>query len=375
MDATSTARQPGLPAGLRRLFATPVARALASPHSIDRYLEVFNPLWSVDEVRARVLAVRRETADAVTLTLQPNSLWQGHRAGQYVRLAVEVDGVRRSRCYSISSSPLDASGTLQLTVKRQPGGLVSNWVNDHARAGLVVGLSQAEGDFVLPAAMPSRCLFITGGSGITPAMAMIRTLVARGYQGQVQLLHFVRRYEDVIFAAELAQLAETHDNIAVTLSLTADKPYDGDLAGHFDGRLLAQLEPAWADAEAWVCGPEGLIAAVGQHWADAGLAHRLHIERFTAAAGAVATGAAGGELRFVRSERIAANDGRNLLVQAESAGLRPESGCRMGICMSCKCTKKSGVVRDAVTGVTSDAGEEDIRLCVSVPVGDVTLDL
>ena len=102
----------------------------------------------------------------------------------------------------------------------------------------------------------------------------------------------------------------------------------------------------------------------------------LHLEHFTAQAVTTARDEnAEGDVRFARSERIAVNTGTNLLEQAEAAGLTPESGCRMGICYSCTCKKTSGKVRDTRTGQISDAGEEDIQLCVSVPVGTVTLDL
>jgi stearoyl-CoA 9-desaturase NADPH oxidoreductase len=82
-----------------------------------------------------------------------------------------------------------------------------------------------------------------------------------------------------------------------------------------------------------------------------------------------------GEVRFVRSETLVTNDGSSLLEQAEAAGLNPESGCRMGICYSCTCKKTAGKVRDLRTGEISSGDEEDIQLCVSVPVGTVTLDI
>ena len=85
--------------------------------------------------------------------------------------------------------------------------------------------------------------------------------------------------------------------------------------------------------------------------------------------------AAGGEVRFVKSERLAANNGATLLDQAEAAGLRPESGCRMGICFSCTSRKSEGTVRNVLTGEESSLPDEDIRICVSAPVGDCVVDL
>ena len=102
--ATAPIAAPRLPSPLRRLLASDLVATLATPHGVDRYLELFNPLWSVSEVRAEVVDTIRETADATTIRLRPNGNWLGARAGQYVRIAVDLDGVRRSRCYSISSS-------------------------------------------------------------------------------------------------------------------------------------------------------------------------------------------------------------------------------------------------------------------------------
>ena len=118
-----------------------------------------------------------------------------------------------------------------------------------------------------------------------------------------------------------------------------------------------------------------MMKVVQQLWAEDGLSERLHLENFTAAPVVVDSAHAEGEVRFARSERLAVNNGATLLDQAEAAGLRPEAGCRMGICHPCTCRKLSGQVRDTRTGQLSDGGEEDIQICVSVPVGTVTLDV
>lgn len=84
--------------GLSRLLQSRVAEVLSYPHGVDRYLEVFNPLWSATEVRARVDAVQHLTADSVTLTLKPNSNWEGFVPGQFVQLTVSINGKRHTRC-------------------------------------------------------------------------------------------------------------------------------------------------------------------------------------------------------------------------------------------------------------------------------------
>lgn len=362
-----------LAGSLRRVLASRVVAALTTPHGVDRYLELVDPTWSVHEVRAEVAEVRHPTADAVTLVLRPNGNWRGFRAGQFVRLTVEIDGVRRSRCYSPANSAHD-DGRIELTVKAHSTGFVSQYLKRQARPGLVLTLSQAEGVFALPQARPGRILLISGGSGITPVMAMLRTLCDEGHAGRISFLHYCRSAADLIYAEELAQIAARHPNVQLL------RGYDeaeqcGELQGRFSREQLAAAVPDYAECQTFLCGPPGMMQAVQQVWEQEGLAERLHLERFTAAPAAIDTGAAGGELRFARSERLAANNGATLLDQAEAAGLRPESGCRMGICHTCTCRKLSGRVRDTRTGRLGEASEEDIQICVSVPVGTVTMDL
>jgi ferredoxin-NADP reductase len=358
---------------VRRVLSSRVVATLATPHGVDRYLELFNPTWSVHEVRAEIVELRHPTADSVTLVLRPNGNWQGFRAGQFVRLTVEIDGVRRSRCYSPANSVHAADGKIELTVKAHATGFVSKYLKQQARPGLVVTLSQADGVFALPEQRPQRILLISGGSGITPVMAMLRTLCDESHAGRITFLHYCRSAADLIYAEELARIAADHPNVQL-LRCYAEAEQCGELQGLFSREQLAAAVPDYAEATAFLCGPPGMMQAVQQVWEQDGLAERLHLERFTAAPAVIETGAAGGELRFARSERLATNNGGTLLDQAETAGLKPESGCRMGICHACTCRKLSGKVRDTRTGEISE-GEEDIQICVSVPVGTVTMDL
>ncbi len=362
-----------LSTGLRRVLGSRVLAAMTTPHGVDRYLELFDPTWSVHEVRAQVVEVSHPTADSVTLSLRPNGNWRGFRAGQFVRLTVEIDGVRRSRCYSPASS-VHADGRIELTVKAHSTGFVSKFLKQNARAGMVLTLSQADGVFALPEARPERILLISGGSGITPVMAMLRTLCDEGHTGRIIFLHYCRSAADLIYAAELAEIAERHPNVQL-LRCFAEAEQCGELQGLFSREQLAAAVPDYAEASAFLCGPPGMMQAVQQVWESDGIAGRLHLERFTAAPATIETEEAEGELRFARSERLAANNGASLLDQAEAAGLKPESGCRMGICHTCTCRKLSGRVRDTRTGEISESGEEDIQICVSVPVGTVTMDL
>src|SRR5262249_48168275 len=144
------------------------ARWLTTPLLPDDYLGLVNPLWSSRELRGRVEAVQPETADAASVVIRPGRGWAGHRAGQYVRVGVDIDGVRHWRPYSLSSPPNRADGCITITVTAVPQGRVSGHLVCRLTRGAILRLTPAEGRFVLPDPLPAGLLFVTAGSGITP---------------------------------------------------------------------------------------------------------------------------------------------------------------------------------------------------------------
>ena len=356
----------------RRFSPLGLFEALATPHGVDRYLELVNPMLTVRELRAEVTAVHRSTADSVTLTLRPTRQWKGFSAGQFVSVTVEIDGVRRTRCYSPSCSQYRADGQLEITVKKHPEGLVSQYLHANAAPGLVVQLSQADGVFRLPGVRPDRVLLISGGSGITPVLSMLRTLCDEGYRGEVAFLHYSNGAEDVALRAELVELAAQHGNVHLELVFTESG--DSRLSGFFGQDHLDAVAPWAAQAQTFLCGPPPLMTSVRAHYEAAGLADRLHAEEFQPAPViTVDDGEPTGAISF--GETSVANDGQTLLEQAEGAGLTPEFGCRMGICFSCTQVKTTGCTRNIRTGELNSDPDTEIQLCVNVPVGDVTIEL
>ncbi|WP_248580982.1 ferredoxin reductase [Nocardioides sp. InS609-2] len=356
------------------LLRSRAVAALTSPHGVDRYLEIVNPMWAAAEVRARVVHVRRETSGehpVATLTLQPTSTWRGHRAGQYVQVGVELPGSSRrlARCFSISSAASAPGEQFTLTIRAHDEGQVSKFLVRDARLGQVLHLSQADGEFTLtgsPATpSPHPVLLISGGSGITPVMSMVRTLLRDGYDRRanrpVTFVHYARSAGDQIFADELAEIAAADNDIDVHV-------HHGD--DRFSAIALARLVPGFRDVDTWACGPAGLIDLV---CAAYDTSDRLRLEFFKPPS--VASGSADGDVTFTTSDRSAANTGTPLLVQAEAVGLTPVFGCRMGICFTCISRKTEGTVRNVLTGEESSLPDEDIRICVSAPVGDCVVDL
>jgi ferredoxin-NADP reductase len=340
---------------------------------VDGYLEQVRPTWAVRDCRAEVSSVRRQTPDSVTLGLRPNLAWEGFRAGQFTRVAVEIDGAWRTRCYS----PASAAGTereLEITVKSHPEGLVSNFLIDHARPGMFVGLAPADGDFALPDARPERIVLISGGSGITPVMSMLRTLCAERHPGAISFLHFAPDAGHAIYRDELERLALRHPSVRLARSYTRARG-EGELDGHFTIDHVRRLEPDLDRAEVFACGPPALLDAVRGAWSTAGAEARLHVESFVPPTLAPASGVPEGQIHFAGSDVRVANSGAPLLEQAEAAGLSPEHGCRMGICHTCSCRKTAGTVRNLSTGELSVTDEEEIQICVSAPVGDVVVEI
>lgn len=355
----------------QRLLAHPLLQSLTFPRDVGGVLESLNADWSLGEVKGRLVARHAETADAATLTFQVNSWWQGHRPGQYVELTVDIDGVRQTRCYSVTSAPAGRGGEVSITVKAHDGGQVSNWLVHEAAPGLRVRLSQAKGDFVLPAQPETRLQFVAGGSGITPLWAMLSALETDGYDGEVGLLYYVRQPEDAMLAARLAALAQRWPRLRY--QLIATQATTGDWQGHFSGQHLRQL---WDGDRflppVYVCGPEPLLAGVRQVYEGWDAGYKLHFERFRPP---VLNTSGEGEIRLARSQRVIAVGEGTLLERLEAAGVAVPYGCRMGICHTCECQKVAGQVRDARYDTLSESGAERIRLCVSVPNGPVELDL
>src|SRR5690242_4175457 len=308
---------------------------LAGPAGMDGDLEQIRPTWSIRDSRAEVTAVRRTTPDSVTLSLRANRAWRGFRAGQFVGVAVEIDGARRSRCYSPACAAREGRD-LEITVKSHPEGLVSNHLIANARPGMVLDLDQAEGDFHLPSGRPARTLLISGGSGITPVISMLRTLCAEGHRAPVTFLHFAPDPERAIYREELERIAASHSNVRLVRSYTR-APGAGETDGHFSAELLRRAESRFAEAETFACGPPALLDEVRELWSSEGIESRLHVESFVPPTLATPSGVAEGEIHFSASDLRVENSGSALLEQAEGLGLTPATGCRMGICHTCTC--------------------------------------
>lgn len=349
-----------------------VAEALTSPLVPADYLDLFAPLRSGTDLRGRIEHVQPETADAATLVIRPGADWAGHVPGQYVRIGIDVDGVREWRAYSLTHGPR-ADGRISITVKAVPDGKVSTHLVRRARPGTLVHLEQAAGEFVLPPA-GGKFLFVTAGSGITPVIGMLRNLFPatdggvlrppRSARHDIVVVHVAPSRPDSIFSRDLEAL-----HAAGAIRLVAR--YD-DVHGLLDVDDLATLVPDLAERPTFACGPAGLLDALERHHADAGL--ELFTEQFRVA---LVEAGEGGTVHFTQGGAVVEADGATpILVAAEDAGVLMPSGCRMGICYGCVLPMREGTVRDLRTGelttaepMSSDAGGVPIQTCISAAAG------
>ena len=347
--------------------ARDAASLFTHPLVPDDFLGTLNPLWSTREPHARVVGLRRETADTTTLLLRTGRAWPAHRPGQFVGIGVQIDGVWHWRTYSATSRPEEPQ--LAVTVTALPGGAVSGVLAHRTPVGTLLRVGPPAGEFVLPDPVPEKLLFVTAGSGITPVMAMLRDLAATRpdtLAGAV-LVHCDRTPDDLVFGPQLRALAAS-TGLRLIERHTA-------VSGRLTPDALGDAVPDWPAREAWACGPAGLLDDLTAHWARHGVPEALHIERFTPPA-TVAEGATGGRVTFTTS-RITTDTapGTPLLAAGEAAGALLPNGCRMGICHTCVGPLRSGAVRDLRTGDLHDTPGESVRTCVSGAAGDVEIEL
>jgi ferredoxin-NADP reductase len=353
-----------------RRTALRLVGSFTSPLLPDDYLEMVNPLWSTRELRGRIEHVEPASATAATVSIKPGWEWPGHLPGQYVRLGIEVDGVHHWRAYSLTSDPESADGRIAITPKLVEGGKVSPYLCGRARPGAIVRLGGVEGTFVLPDPLPARLLFLTAGSGITPIISMLRSLARRGQIDDVVHVHCARRAEEVIFRDELHALERRHRGYRLRERLTA-------LQGRLAPEQLDTVCPDWRERDAFLCGPGGLLKALGELWHEQGDAARMHVEHFQPEAG-IGDGerGAGGTIDFCASGVQASSDGEQPILHAgEEAGAELPYGCRMGICHSCVGRLRSGQVRDLRTGRVHGQRGELLRTCINAPEGAIEIEL
>lgn len=336
-------------------------------------------LWTYD-LKALVIAVHEEAPGVKTFTLMPNQLWKGAKPGQYISVHASVAGERLTRFYSLS--PMQ-NHCFTITVKRVAGGKVSNWLHDTVVPGLVLDIGQAQGHFCYQ--QQRKVLFIAAGSGITPVFSLVTAMVTAKMQGEdrpdIAVYAQFARAEDMIFKSTLPQWQA--DGIPVTVSLSQEPPGSVDIkplihsvtpiARLQDGEALVRWWPDLHERDIYLCGPQGFMDAVIELLRNSSYdLKRLHCERFVApvphalSPADFATDTA--EIHFRHLDRhitlTPEDQGLTLMQIAERHEIPIETGCRQGMCGTCKLTLAEGAVSGNQLG-------HAVYLCSAYPASNV----
>ena len=351
---------------VRKFLRHPLWAPFNKREAWDRLTTAVNPLWSLIEVRARVLSVVNEAPGVKSIWLKPNARFKGFRVGQHVLLELEINGARHARCFSFSNAPR-ADGLIRLTIKQKDNGPVSAAV--HAlKPGQIVRLSQAQGAFA-PHDNTGKLLMLSAGSGVTPMMSILQKLANENSKQDVVLVHCGHSDSNIIFADELRLLVVQWPELTLHLHTTKH-------LGRLSNQKIAELVPDWNERETLLCGPDGFMRNIETMYAQAGRSDYLQSESFGRRAAPVNLEAAEHVINRKNTEQVfTVRAGQSLLDGAETAGLQPKFGCRRGICRTCQCKKLSGTVTNMLTGQVSGPGEELIQLCISTPQSALELAL
>ena len=298
-------------------------------------------------------------------------------AGQCVTLHTEIDGKPQCRAYTLSSSPQDPFW--QVTIKDV--GLVSHHLHQTLQLGDEIRVDGPFGDFNLAVLPCERPLLLSAGSGITPMWAMLRDELAKRPDADIRFIHSARSPEDVIFASDLAALAEAHAGVRHALVLE-QAPAAYPWVGRLTPAMLRELVPDLLARHVYLCGPAPYMAAVCTMLAELGLpAEQLHQESFGLPAGTSSTApvAAGSDhfwLTLKKSgKKVKILPGQTLLAALEGAGETMVAACRAGVCGACRCTTEGEIERQSVMTLSAQDLESGVALACSCTIrGDVSVD-
>ena len=311
-----------------------------------------------------------------------------HVAGQYLNLQLTIDGKRVNRSYTIASPPTRRDHC-EISVKKAPNGYGSKHLHETWKEGDLIKVSAPAGKFVFAGHEADRVVLLAGGIGITPMMSVIRSLTDRGWAGEMYLVFSVRLVKDVVFRAELAELAAKHPNLHVKITVSGDPDVAWDGArGNITRELLQDFIPAFTRGPVLVCGPDPMMTAMRTLLVGMGIPDAdVHQEAFISpkAVEPAAPGAteepplAEGQvanLIFQKSGTQTVISDQTVLEAAEEAGVEIPFECRSGICGQCKTKLVSGLVRmdnqDALT--SADRANGLILACQARPTRDCTID-
>ena len=352
--------------------------------------------WANGRHIVRCVKVIQETWDVRTFCFMADQpILFFFKPGQFVTLELEIDGDPVMRSYTISSSP-SVPYSFSVTIKRVPGGRVSNWLHDTLSEGQELAVHGPVGLFNAIDAPSPKVLYLSGGVGITPVMSMARWFYDTNANVDMVFIHSARSPKDIIYHRELEHMASRIDNFS--LHLICEKhglgePWAG-YRGYLNHKMLDLMAPDFMEREVFCCGPTPYMNAVKRLLESNGFdMSRYHEESFGATPPEVraeaveqAEQAADApeldvadliQVEFTASGKsIRVGPAETVHAAAAKLGLMIPKACGMGICGTCKVLKLGGEVdMEHNGGITDeDVAEGYILSCCSVPKGDVRIE-
>jgi ferredoxin-NADP reductase len=342
-----------------------------------------------DEAQARTLeciAVRDEAPGVKTFRLRdphPDGV-RLFAPGQAMLLALNIDGVRHDRMFSIASSSVERD-VIELTIKAQAHGVVTRWLHERCAPGMRIDARYPLGRFTLDPSNATPLALVSAGSGASPLMSMLRTLALRRPDADVAWLHCARNADDILFASELATLQSRMPNLKVSVWLSAPAPGWFGLRGRISRGTLWAMTPDFGRRTVYCCGPAGFMQSIRQiHAAEGARRAAFHIEHFGPSPCAAPEHDATSlpeEMHGVvhhatlGDKRFQVHAGETLLVAATRQQVVIPCGCASGMCGTCKVRRVSGEVSMHHAGGLSAAEESQgwILACSSRPSTDVEI--
>lgn len=316
----------------------------------------------------------QETADTFSYEFSPiDTPVKSFLAGAHlnVRLPAGHEGAMVNRTYTLSSSPKTLP-FFKLTVKRVNNGNVSNWLANELKVGMTLDFTQPSGDFVLPEQAPGRILFIAAGSGITPVMSMLRFLSETANKSEIDLLYYARTPQDIIFKEELDSLCTRMKGLKLNYCVESPSSEWLGLTGRINADHFKELDKL-SQHEIYLCGPSPFMNAATSELNTLGVAeYQIHKELFALDLGTVSIQTQA-KVQFNNEESATLVKKKTLLEEAEARGLTLASGCRSGICKTCRCKKVSGETVNLLNGQRSTQDNEYILACVTQALNDTII--
>ncbi|KIO36152.1 hybrid-cluster NAD(P)-dependent oxidoreductase [Shewanella sp. cp20] len=344
-----------------------------------------SPNWQAGEIRLVCVERWQETHDVTSFRFQGAQPVKFHfKPGQFITFLLDIAGERLARSYTISSSP-SRPYSLVVTIKRIPGGRVSNYLVDNLQAGHSVNVSGPAGAFNLIDIAADKYLFLSAGSGITPMYSMSRWLTDTQVGSDIAFVHSAKAKEDLIFHDALLKMAQHHPNMALHYSLESGEALEAcsSFAGRLSLVMLAEAVPDFLERTVFVCGPEPYMQAAKTMLQDAGFdMSRYHQESFGAPTSSPASQVEGlgDDAAFmlqIGDVSTPLNEAQTVLEGIEAKGLPIIAACRSGVCGACKCQVLSGETESSseMTLTPAEVEQGFILACSTRIRSDVTLAL